>query len=260
MQPHPALLASDEPPACRLEREDGASPFLFTCDHASASVPRRLNDLGLSGHDLQRHIAWDIGAAAVALRLSALLDACLILQNWSRLVIDCNRPPGSPQSIVSVSEATQIPGNAAVSSAERLAREQEIFWPYHHRITSALDRRLALSRPTVLVALHSFTPSYLGSARPWHAGLLYGRDSRLAQTLLPTLRADPQLVVGDNEPYAVSDSTDYTIPVYGEQRGLLHVGIELRQDLITDEAGQQQWAQRLAHALPAACALHGEIT
>jgi predicted N-formylglutamate amidohydrolase len=247
------LLAPDEPAAFQVECEQGRSSFFLTCDHASARVPRRLNSLGVSAQDLRRHIAWDIGAAAVATRLAARLDAFLILQNWSRLVIDCNRPPGSAQSIVTLSEATRIPGNESVSADEVLARQVEIFKPYHDGIQAALDLRQAQNRLTILVSVHSFTPVLHGKPRPWHAGLLYNRDHRLAAALLPILRADADLVVGDNEPYAVSDSTDYTIPVYGERRGLLHIGIELRQDLITDEAGQKQWSERLARALLTAC-------
>jgi predicted N-formylglutamate amidohydrolase len=188
----------------------------------------------------------------VAAKLAARLDAFLILQTYSRLVIDCNRPPGSAQSIIPLSEATRIPGNEAVSPADRLAREREVFRPYHDRLRTELDRRKAQQRRTLLISVHSFTPRFHGKPREWHAGLLYNRDGRLAQALLPRLREDPRLVVGDNEPYAVSDATDYTIPVYGEQRGLLHVGIELRQDLITEEAGQDEWTERLARALLAA--------
>jgi predicted N-formylglutamate amidohydrolase len=249
---HRPLLAPDEPAAYRVERERGRSPFLFTCDHASASVPRRLDSLGLSATDLQRHIAWDIGAAAVASRLAARLDAFLVLQNWSRLVIDCNRPPGCAQSIVQISDNTAIPGNEGVSAEDAAVREAQIFRPYHDRIRTELEQRLAQRRPTILVALHSFTPMMDGHQRPWHAGLLYNRDRRLAEVLLPILRSDPSLVVGDNEPYAASDSTDYAIPVYGEGRGLMHVGIELRQDLIADEAGQIWWSEWLASALMAA--------
>lgn len=248
------LLAPDEPAAFTVERAHGQSPFFLICDHASARVPRRLNSLGLSAQDLQRHIAWDIGAAKVAIALAARLDAFLILQNWSRLVIDCNRPPGSEQSIVLQSEATRIPGNESVSPGEALVREQAIFRPYHDRIRNELALRDSQKRQTILVSLHSFTPCFHGEQRRWHAGLLYNRDRRLAAPLLHALRSDPELVVGDNEPYAVSDSTDYAIPVYGEQRGLLHVGIELRQDLIAEEAGQNEWAERLAQALHSAAA------
>jgi predicted N-formylglutamate amidohydrolase len=244
-----ALLAADEPAAFSVLRENGSSPFLLTCDHASAVVPRRLNSLGLSEVELGRHVAWDIGAAEVAARLAARLDAVAILQSYSRLVIDCNRPPGSAQSILSLSETTRIPGNEAISATDALVREQEIFRPYHERIRTELDTRQASGRETILIAVHSFTPVFHGRQRPWHAGLLYNRDRRFAEVLLRFLREEPGLAVGDNEPYAVSDQTDYTIPEYGERRGLLHVGIELRQDLVSTQNGQNEWAERLARVL-----------
>ncbi len=252
------LIAADEPAPFRVARKLGQSPFFLICDHAGSRIPRRLDGLGVAALDLQRHIAWDIGAAAVTELLAERLDAFAILQTWSRLVIDCNRPPGSEQSILQMSEATPIPGNVAVSPADVLAREQAIFKPYHDRICAELALRKAQQRRTILIAVHSFTPRYHDQQRPWHAGLLYNRDRRFAQRLLRALRADPALVVGDNEPYAVSDSTDYSIPVYGEQRGLLHVGIELRQDLITEAPGQREWAERLAQALLAADATFAE--
>jgi predicted N-formylglutamate amidohydrolase len=245
----PSLLEPDEPPAYRLERPQGKSPYFLTCDHAGARVPRKLNALGVSGQDLQRHIAWDIGAAAVTLKLAVALDAFAILQNYSRLVIDCNRRPGVPTSIVRISEATRIPGNERVTVEEAAAREREIFRPYHDRIRTEMDMRTRLGRPTVLISVHSFTPTFHGASRPWHAGVLYNKDPRLARQLLQHLRAVPGIQVGDNEPYAVTQETDYTIPEHGEERALPHVGIELRQDLIGTEAGQREWAERLAHTL-----------
>jgi predicted N-formylglutamate amidohydrolase len=128
-------------------------------------------------------------------------------------------------------------------------RRQQFFDPYHRRIDEVIDARLHAGLPTVLVALHSFTPVYAGIARPWHIGTLYHRDTRLPPLLLKHLRSEADLVVGDNEPYAVSDETDYTIPVHGEMRGLMNTGIEIRQDLIADQAGQRQWADRLARIL-----------
>lgn len=244
-----SLLSPDEPAAFQVVRDQGQSSLFITCDHAGALVPRKLKSLGVSSEDLQRHIAWDSGAAAVAMKLAAQLDAFLILQPYSRLVIDCNRPPGSAESIVPFSENTRIPGNESVSMADALAREREVFRPYHDRIRTELDRRKAQCRPTILIAMHSFVPCFHGFERPWHAGLLYNRDRRLADILLHSLRADSRFIIGDNEPYSVDDETDYTIPEYGERRGLLHVGIELRQDLIADEAGQSEWAERLACAL-----------
>jgi predicted N-formylglutamate amidohydrolase len=244
-----ALLSHDEPPAFRLEREHGRSAFFLICDHAGSLIPRRLGSLGLDSVDLERHIAWDIGAAAVARELAALLDATVILQNYSRLVIDCNRPIGSPSSIAASSERTIIPGNASLDAADAQRRAHEVFEPYHDRIVRLLDDRKARGQPTMLISIHSFTPVFMAEARRWHAGVLYNRDPRLARSLLEVLGSDPALLVGDNEPYAVSDETDYAIPVYGEKRGLPHVEIEVRQDLITDARGQHEWAVRLRTAL-----------
>jgi predicted N-formylglutamate amidohydrolase len=224
----------------------GHSPFLLTCDHYGRRIPQVLNNLGLDEHELKRHIAWDIGIAGVADRLATLLDAHLIAQTYSRLVIDCNRPFTSPTSIPLLSEATTIPGNDGLTQDEIALRRELIFAPYHQRIVEVLDARDRAGQPSVLIALHSFTPVYAGVARPWHVGTLYHRDHRLPALLLSALRAEGDLVVGDNEPYAVDDATDYAIPVYGEGRGLLHTGIEIRQDLIGEAAGEAQWAERLA--------------
>jgi predicted N-formylglutamate amidohydrolase len=237
----------------------GRSPFLLTCDHYGRLIPPELRDLGLPAHELDRHIAWDVGIAGVAERLSDMLGAQLIAQRFSRLVIDCNRPPAAASSIPSISEATAIPGNQRLSAEAAAERRRLVFDPYHRHIAESIDRRLEAGAPTILLALHSFTPVYHGVARPWHIGTLYHRDTVLPPLLLAALRAEPGLVVGDNEPYAVDDDTDYTIPVHGEQRGLINSGIEIRQDLIAAEAGQIAWAERLARALRAIeAALRGQ--
>lgn len=228
-------------------RLDGASPFLLIADHAGCAVPRALDGLGLADAELRRHIGWDLGIAEVALGLSAHLDAALLMQRYSRLVIDCNRPPHSPESIVKLSDGTVIPGNADIGGDAAEQRRLAIFEPYHAAIRAQLDAR---QQRSVLIALHSYTPVWQGRARPWHAGVLYGRDARLARALGAALAREPGLVVGDNQPYDVSDATDYAIPVHGEQRGLLHVELEIRQDLIADSAGQQRWAELLARLLP----------
>jgi predicted N-formylglutamate amidohydrolase len=243
------LLGSAEVPPVHEQNAAARSPFLLTCDHYGRLIPHVLGDLGLPESELTRHIAWDIGIAGVAETLSNLLDAHLIVQRYSRLVIDCNRPPDVASAIPRISEATTIPGNEGLSSEAAAIRKREIFDPYHRRIDAIIDHRLGNHRPTVLIALHSFTPVYAGIARPWHIGTLYQRDARLPPLLLKFLRSEADLVVGDNEPYAVSDETDYTIPVHGEARGLINTGIEIRQDLISDQAGQQQWAERLARIL-----------
>ncbi|MGN6308969.1 MAG: N-formylglutamate amidohydrolase [Xanthobacteraceae bacterium] len=243
------LLAADEPAPVIVRNADGTSPFFLTCDHYGRMIPRALGDLGIDEHERARHIAYDIGIAGVAEAVSDALGACLIAQRYSRLVIDCNRPLSAASSIPPISEATTIPGNQGLTQQAAFERQQRIFAPYHHAITEALDRRAQAQRPTILVSLHSFTPIYAGVARPWHIGTLYNRDHRLPQAMLRELRSEPELVVGDNQPYAVSDTTDYTIPVHGEKRGLINTGIEIRQDLITDESGQRDWAARLARIL-----------
>jgi predicted N-formylglutamate amidohydrolase len=243
------LLAADEPAAALVERPEGASCFVIAVDHASARIPRRLADLGLPPSELYRHIAWDLGALAVARRVSALLDAPLIAQNYSRLVIDCNRDPRTPTSIPSISELTEIPGNQRLSAEAIALRRREIFEPYHARIAALLDARQTAGRRTILIAQHSMTDLYKGSRRAMHAAILYNRDRRFAGLVLESLRREADLIVADNEPYFVSDETDYTIPRHGEQRGLPHVEIEVRQDLIIHEAGQVAWAQRIADAL-----------
>jgi predicted N-formylglutamate amidohydrolase len=240
------LLGSADVPPVSEENAAGRSPFLLTCDHYGRLIPRALGDLGLPASELTRHIAWDPGIAGVAEALSKHLDAHLIAQRYSRLVIDCNRPPQAASSIPRISEATTIPGNEGLAPDAAAARRRSIFDPYHRRIHEVIDRRLRDGIPTVLVSLHSFTPVYAGISRPWHIGTLYHRDTRLPPLLLRLLRAEAGLVVGDNEPYAVSDETDYTIPVHGEARGLMNSGIEIRQDLLAHQAGQMLWADRLA--------------
>src|ERR1700676_3470974 len=240
------LLGTKDVPPVLEHHAGGRSPFLLTCDHHGRLIPALLGDLGLPASELERHIAWDIGIAGVADALSRDLDAHLIAQRYSRLVIDCNRPPDAPSSIPRISEATVIQGNEGLTQEAAATRRRQIFDPYHRRIAEVIDARLRDGVATALVSLHSFTPVYAGIARPWHIGTLYHRDTRLPPLLLKWLRAEPDLVVGDNEPYAVSDETDYTIPVHGEARGLMNSGIEIRQDLIAEPAGQRQWAGRLA--------------
>ena len=246
------LLEADEPPPFTVEHEQGRSPFLLAADHAGKLIPRRLGDLGVSAAERERHIAWDIGIAGTSRLLADALDAFLIMQTYSRLVIDCNRSPEVPTSICEVSELTEIPGNRGLSRDARQSRISAIFEPYHRRLAAELDARERRGVETILVAMHSFTPAFKGVARPWQVGVLYNRDRRLASIMLDLFRAEGDLVVGDNEPYAISDESDYTIPVHGEKRGLVHVELEIRQDLIADLSGQRRWADRLARLLPEA--------
>ena len=257
----PSLLAADEPGAVFEEGLERGGEFFVTVDHAGARIPRALGDLGLPAAELKRHIAWDIGALGVARRLAAALDSPVVAQNYSRLVIDCNRHPDVPTSIPVIGETLEIPGNIRLTAAEVEARRREVFWPYHERIQALLDARRAAGRRTLLVAQHSMTNIFKGAARPMHAAILYNRDRRFARLVLEALRGDPALIVADNEPYFVSDATDYTVPVHGEARNLAHVEIEVRQDLVTSDEGQAVWAARLAAAIRAAAAqFTGEST
>jgi predicted N-formylglutamate amidohydrolase len=243
------LLSADEPSPVLEEGAQRGSDFLITVDHAAARIPKILGDLGLPASELQRHIAWDLGALSVARLLAASLDAPLLAQNYSRLVIDCNRDPKVPSSIPTIGESIAIPGNRDLAPAEIEARRAEIFRPYHRRIKEVLDARLAAGRATILVAQHSMTDIFKGVARPMQAAILYNRYRRFAGLTLDALREEKGLVVADNEPYFVSDATDYTIPVHGEARSLPHVEIEIRQDLLATPAGQNEWAARIAAAL-----------
>jgi predicted N-formylglutamate amidohydrolase len=244
-----SLIAADEPAPFTQARRNGTSTFVIVVDHASARIPRQLGTLGLSASELQRHIAWDIGALGVATHVAAALDAPLVTQNYSRLVIDCNRDPRVASSIPTVSETTHIPGNAHLDDEQRFARRRAIFDPYHACIGALLDERAAAGTPTILVAQHSMTPVFKGIGREMHAAVLYNRDRRFAGLVLEGLRREPGLMVADNQPYFVSDETDYTIPHHGEARGLPHVELEIRQDLLFDESGQVEWATRLARVL-----------
>jgi predicted N-formylglutamate amidohydrolase len=239
----------DEVSPIQSLREEGGSPYVFVADHAGRRLPRALGSLGLLETDLASHIAWDIGIAGVTERLAVTLDAPFVSQSYSRLAIDCNRAVGAPDSIVALSGGIPIPGNQSISAAGAEARARHIFHPYHDHIRGVLDRRKRGAQPTILVAMHSFTPAFMGIVRPWHVGILHGRDSRLAELLLELLRREPGLIVGDNEPYSAGDGSDFTIVEHGEGRGLPHVEIEIRQDLIVDEAGQIEWAERFAGLL-----------
>jgi len=247
------LLGPTEPAAFEVVGTAGASPLVIVCDHASRRFPQSLGTLGLPENECRRHIAYDIGAREVALGLGARLGAVVILQNYSRLVIDCNRPLQAADSIVLQSELTAVPGNRQLSEADVLARRTAIFEPYHRQIDAELSRRERLGHPTLLLAMHSFTPRYRDQDRPWQVGALSLTDRRVAAPLLSMLRREPELLVGDNEPYAMSVETDYTLLVHGEHRGVLYVGLEVRQDLIAERSGQEQWSARLARILVELC-------
>ena len=246
------LLRAGDPEPVQVVRPAGTSPFFLTCEHAGRAFPVRLGTLGVTGPDLERHIAWDIGASGVARTLSGLLDATLVLQRYSRLVVDCNRGPGASDFIVEESEDTVIPGNLGLSGAAVAARSAEIFHPYHNRIHDLLEARTAAGRLTVVVSVHTCTAVFRGVHRPWHVGVMYEHDDRLAREMLAVLSEEgeeAELEIGDNQPYFMTSDKDYSLPRHGQARGILHVGIEIRQDLVEAESGQREWAERMERVL-----------
>lgn len=244
-----SLLFADEPRPFGFIPGVSGSPYLILCDHAASRVPRALGSLGLAASDLERHIGWDIGALGLARELARTLDAGLVWQNYSRLVIDCNRPVESPESIVLKSEDTPIPGNQSVTPAEIELRRAEIFEPYHAVIRRELDEREARGQSSVLIFVHTFTPVFRSVARPWHAGVLYLNDTRLAKPLMEKLQNEKDLHIGDNEPYSASALTDYSLVEHAERRGHPYVEIEVRQDLVSSAEGQRKWALLWARLL-----------
>lgn len=247
-----SLLGHADPPPFTLFNPNGQAPVVLVCDHASNAIPARLKQLGLSSAELAQHIAWDIGAAGLVRLLAARLDAPAVLAGYSRLVIDCNRSPGDPTSITGISDGIVIPGNRDLDDAHADARLNQVFWPYHHAITQTLAHRWRHDQghAPALIALHSFTPVMNGFRRPWHLGVLWNRDPRLAEPLLAQFRADPALCVGDNQPYSGRE-VGFTMDTHGAAAGLPHVELEVRQDLLADTAGGERWAGVVGDALEA---------
>jgi predicted N-formylglutamate amidohydrolase len=204
--------------------------------------------LGVGAANLDRHIAWDIGVAGLGSAVSKRLDAIFIHQRYSRLVIDCNRAPGDPGSIAAVSDETAIPGNMALGADDREERRRAIFQPYQDFIGKVLDDRVAAGQPTILVSLHSFTPSMGGLPRPWRFGVLHRGDSAFSRAVLAVLRADWGDAAGDNQPYAM-DGIDYTIPHHADANGLDYLELEMRQDLLATERQQAEAADIVADVL-----------
>lgn len=244
-----AEVASDWPDAAEVLNESGRSPFVLICEHASNHIPREYDRLGLDDKELTRHIAWDIGAANVTRALSKRIDASAFLGGYSRLLIDLNRPLHVADSIPLRSEATDIPGNLSLQAAEKDRRHRLIFHPFQDRLRMHLERRSADGRRNVLVAVHSFTPVYLGQQRVWHAGVLFDKAALLGQAVIAQLSRDPLLNVAANVPYGVSADDDYALVVYGDQLNNPAVLIEIRNDLIADPDGVETWTRKLEDAL-----------
>ena len=234
----------------RIVNAEGKGPFVVVADHASNRIPLRWGDLGLPPSERVRHIAWDPGALAVSMQLVELLDAPLVHSTVSRLVIDCNRDLDAPDLIPKISEVTEIPGNAAVDDNDRAARIAAAHAPFHGAIDSVLNARRDAGLETILVCMHSFTPTYKGKQRPWPIGLIHARDEAFTRALASALKADaPDLNVGWNEPYSALNGVTYTLEHHGDGRGLDATMIEVRNNEILEPAGVSLWADRLARCL-----------
>jgi len=254
----PALLGAGDPSPVVVSRAASASALVLLGDHAGRRIPAALGDLGVPAPALGHHIAWDIGVEGLGSGLADRLGAAFIRQAYSRLVIDCNRALGTSGSVVTVSDGVAVPGNEGLAPEAAKARADEIWSPYHEAISQALDARQARGQPSVLVAVHSFTPVMGGMARPWRYGVLHRDDSAFSRAVLQGLRADlGDAIVGDNEPYQM-DGTDFTVPHHADARGLDYLELEVRQDLLATAAGQAEVAAYLAPILAAAlAATHG---
>lgn len=235
----------------RVINEDAAAPYVIICDHASNVVPPDLGNLGLPAAELQRHIAWDIGAAGIAERLSARLLAPAVICGTSRLVIDCNRHPTDPASIPTVSDGTQIPRNANLSTAEKADRAARFFTPYHAAIDAVIERKRAAGQAPAIFSIHSMTPTMAGVARPWQVAISWHQDQRLSTPMLAALRQVPGITVGDNQPYALDPAEDYSVPHHAMRHGLAHIQVEFRQDEVATPEGIAVWARIFGNALHA---------
>lgn len=247
------LLQPDEGPPFEILNPDSEKPVVLIADHATRFIPRALGNLGLDEASLLRHIAWDIGIAEVTRALAGHLGVTAVLSRFSRLVIDPNRPLGSPASIPEESDGVPVPGNRGLDPRARDLRAATFFAPYHAAIRRVLQIHLKAGRHPALISMHSFTPVLESSERPWKIGILWNEDPRLPRPLIAMLRA-LDIPVGDNEPYSGRDAHGYTQHVHGDDRRLANALIEVRQDLIDTHHGAEEWAAILGEILQAALA------
>lgn len=244
------LLGEDEGKPVWVENSEARGEIVIVCEHGANLIPKRLGTLGLEREVLQRHIAWDPGALALARRLAASLDAELYHQRFSRLVYDCNRPPEAESATPSKSEIYSISGNIGIRPDERNARIEEIYRPFRDGLSSLIQRRAAAGRATMLVTVHSFTPVYFGKTRDVEVGILHDRDSRLADAMIARAdRMQTNYVVRRNEPYGPADGVTHTLVEHGLANGLPNVMIEVRNDLLGDEDGQTAMAAFLTNLI-----------
>ena len=226
---------------------NGKSPIVLVCEHASCHIPLVLEGLGLSDKDRTAHIAWDIGAEPTARLISDQLDAPLIVQRYSRLVYDCNRPPENPSAWPEKSESTIIHGNVALSKEQKSDRVEQIYKPFHRAVSDFLDQRQQNELEPIFVTIHSFTAMYHGNFREVELGVLHDEDARLADVMLNL--APDDYIARRNDPYGPEDGVVHTLNLHGGSRGIRNVMLEVRNDLIASDAGQAVWAGQLTELL-----------
>ena len=240
------LLGAQDPSPAEVVNEASDHPLLLVCEHAGNTVPQALNGLGIAGKDRDSHVCWDIGAEAVTRIVAEALGAPAVLQPYSRLVIDCNRPPDAPDAMPEVNHGVRVPGNRNLSGADRAARIAEVFDPFQATVAHYLGRQPR----QIVLSIHSFTPLLAGAPRPWHIGFLFRRDAQTSTHLARFIAdAQPELTIGMNQPYQIDDASDWFVPQHGEASNLPHSLIEIRNDLIRDAQGQQTWADALSAAI-----------
>jgi len=229
-------------PYILLNERSSSSVFLIA-DHASRHIPEEYDCLGMEDASLlRRHVAWDIGIEDVTRRMSEKLQATAIFSAFSRLLIDANRYPDDPSSMPYISDGVVVPANEHISNQDRSDRHARFFVPYHEKITQILDAKCAGSKTPIVISMHSFTPIMNDFERPWHIGILWDQDGRIALPMLDVLRKNPTLVVGDNEPYSAREPLGYTMNEHGTKKNIPHVVVEIRQDLIDTHHGAEHWA------------------
>jgi len=234
---------------CAVVNRDGASPFLLVCEHASNRLPKAYGTLGLSPAQRTAHIAWDPGALGLARGLSGALDACLVHAKVSRLVYDLNRPPHAAGAMPAKSEIHDVPGNAGITPAERLARTRAFYLPFHGALHAEIARRIALGQPPVIVTIHSFTPIYFGQPRQVELGVIHDADPDLALSVVAEARAQGGLRTELNQPYSAADDVTHTLRLQATPYGLKNVMLEIRNDLIAHPQAEEEMAHRLAPIL-----------
>ena len=244
-----SLIGPGEPPPFEIVSPDAPAPFLLICDHASNRVPASLGDLGVPKPAFAMHVAWDIGAADAAHHLSRRFNATLIHTNYSRLVIDCNRRPDSHNLCPPTSDGVEVPANCGLPKDELQRRIDLLHRPYHDAVEAWIAERRKTGHVPAIVSIHSCTPVMAGFHRPWHLGILWNQDERIARPLIQRLSLDTSICVGDNQPYTGKTQSGYSIPFHAERNRLPHVMVEIRQDLIGTRAEAERWADIFGDAL-----------